>query len=175
MTRILLVAALVVASSAAPAAPDPPAPRPALFEALLRCRALTDDAARLRCFDAAAANLQAAAERRDVVVVDRGQIRESRRRLFGLALPQLPIFGGHDAEEEAQVSTVEGVIASASENGMGQWVIRLQDGAVWAQVDNNRLAFRPRPGQPVLVRRAALGSFMMRVNNQPGIRVRRQL
>ena len=33
----------------------------------------------------------------------------------------------------------------------------------------------PRPGQPVVIHRAALGSYMMRVNSQPGVRVRRQL
>jgi hypothetical protein len=176
MNRHLMLSALLLATMPAGAlADDPPVQRPPQFEALVRCRAITEDAARLRCFDAAAAALQAATESRDVVVVDRGQVRESRRRLFGLALPRLPIFGGHDEEEEAQVSTVEGVIASATQNGLGQWQIRLQDGAVWMQVDNNTIALRPRPGQPVTVRRAALGSFVMRVNNQPGIRVRRQI
>ena len=51
----------------------------------------------------------------------------------------------------------------------------VQDGALWVQVDNNPLAGWPRPGQPVVINRAALGSYMMRVNRQPGIRVRRTL
>jgi hypothetical protein len=71
------------------------------------------------------------------------------------------------------VTSVEGVIASASQDGLGHWVVALQDGAIWSQIDNNTLALRPRPGQRVVVNRGALGSFMMRVNNQPGIRVRR--
>jgi len=152
----------------------PPA-RPETFEALVRCRTITDDAARLACFDRAAAALQAAQERREVVVVDRQQVREGRRRLFGLALPRIPIFGGGDDDEQGEdrVSTVEGVVASASQDGLGHWVVSLQDGAVWTQVDNNALALRPRPGQRVVINRGALGSFMMRVNNQPGIRVRR--
>lgn len=151
-----------------------PPPRPESFEALVRCRAITEDAARLACFDQAAAALQAAQERREVVVVDRQQVREGRRRLFGLALPRLPIFGGGDDEDdEDQIRTVEGVVASASQDGLGHWVVALQDGAVWMQVDNNTLALRPRAGQRVVINRGALGSFMMRVNNQPGIRVRR--
>ncbi len=151
-----------------------PPPRPESFEALVRCRAITGDAARLACFDQAAAALQAAQERREVVVVDRQQVREGRRRLFGLALPRLPIFGGGDDEDdEDQIRTVEGVVASASQDGLGHWVVALQDGAVWMQVDNNTLALRPRAGQRVVINRGALGSFMMRVNNQPGIRVRR--
>ena len=124
----------------------PPQQRPELFEALVRCRAVTDDAARLQCFDAAAAALDAAAERREVVVVDRAQVRESRRRLFGLALPRLPIFGGgdDDADDAEEIDHVEGVVASASQNGNGQWIVRLQDGAIWVQVDNSSLALRPR-------------------------------
>ena len=163
--------ALAVAQGRNEASP----PRPETFEALVRCRAIAEDAARLACFDQAAAALQAAQERRDVVVVDRQQVREGRRRLFGLALPRIPIFGGgdNDDEDDDQIRTVEGVVASASQDGLGHWVVALQDGAVWVQVDNNTLALRPRPGQRVVINRGALGSFMMRVNNQPGIRVRR--
>lgn len=151
--------------------------RPELFEALVRCRAVADAAARLQCFDTAAAALEQAAERRDLVVVDRAQVRESRRRLFGLALPRLPIFGGGDdgREDEEEITTLDSTVASASQDGFAHWMVRLQDGSFWVQVDNNTLALRPRPGQPVTVVRGALGSYMMRVNRQPGIRVRRQL
>ena len=179
MTRrlhILLILFLVGAPALAVAQGRNEAPpRPETFEALVRCRAIAEDAARLACFDQAAAALQAAQERRDVVVVDRQQVREGRRRLFGLALPRIPIFGGGDSDDEDddQIRTVEGVVASASQDGLGHWVVALQDGAVWVQVDNNTLALRPRPGQRVVINRGALGSFMMRVNNQPGIRVRR--
>ena len=54
-------------------------------------------------------------------------------------------------------------------------MVRLADGSLWIQTDNHALALRPRAGQPVVINRAALGSYMMRVNNQPGVRVRRQL
>ena len=179
MTRrhYMLAALLAAAPAAALAQPRPATPpRPEAFEALVRCRSIAEPQARLQCFDAAAAALQTAQERREVVVVDRAQVREGRRRLFGLTLPSIPIFGGGDDEgqnEADRVSTIEGVVASATEDGLGHWVVALQDGAVWVQTDNNRLALRPRPGQRVVVNRAALGSFMMRVNNQPGIRVRR--
>jgi hypothetical protein len=177
MTRIILIlAALLVAAPAALAAqPREAPPRAELFEALVRCRTIADQAERLQCFDTAAANLEAAAERRDVVVVDRQQVREGRRRLFGLALPRIPIFGGgdEDEEDEDRIDTVEGVVASASQDGMGHWTVALQDGAVWTQTDNRPLALRPRAGQTVVINRGAMGSFMMRINNQPGVRARR--
>jgi hypothetical protein len=182
MTRkpILLLALLLGLAAAAHAQrggePAAAQQRPELFEALVRCRALTEDAARLRCFDAAAVALEQAAARREVVVVDRAQIRESRRRLFGLSLPRLPVFGGGDdgREEEEEVSTIEGVIASAQQNDLGQWYIRLREGGLWVQTDHNLLAVFPRAGQPVVINRGVMGSFMMRVARQPGIRVRRQ-
>jgi hypothetical protein len=150
--------------------------RPELFEALVRCRAVAEDGARLRCFDAAAAALEQAAARRDVVVVDRAQVRESRRRLFGLTIPRLPVFGGGDdgREDEEEVSTIEGVIASARQNDLGQWYIRLREGGLWVQTDHNLLALPPRAGGNVTINRGMMGSFMMRVGRQPGIRVRRQ-
>jgi hypothetical protein len=167
---LALLAGLIGAAHAQPRGEQPQ--RPELFEALVRCRTVGEAAARLACFDAAAAALEQAAERRDVVVVDRAQVRESRRRLFGLALPRLPIFGGGGEEEE--VASLEGVISHASQNNMGQWSVQLQEGGTWVQTDHNMLALRPRPGQPVVINRGALGSYMMRVNRQPGIRVRRQ-
>lgn len=175
-----LFAALLAGMPAAAALAQPRGAQqpPELFQALVRCRTIADDAARLQCFDAAAAAFEQAAARRDVVVVDRAQVRESRRRLFGLALPRLPIFGGGDDEqrEADEVDSLEGVVASAFQNGHGQWVVRLEnEGGTWSQVDNSTLALRPRPGQPVLINRGAMGSYMMRVNRQPGIRVRRQL
>lgn len=150
--------------------------RPQTFEALVHCRSIAEAAARLQCYDAAAAALEQAAERRDVVVVDRAQVRESRRRLFGLALPRLPIFGGgdngHDNDDD-EIAQIDSTIASAVRNDLGQWQVRLQDGGTWIQTDFNLLAVPPRPGQPVVVRRGALGSYMMRVGRQPGVRVRR--
>jgi hypothetical protein len=134
----LLAAAALLALPAAAAfgqAADQAPQRPELFEALVRCRAIADDAARLQCFDGAAANLQQAAEQREIVVVDRQQVRESRRRLFGLALPRLPIFGGGD-EEEDEIDSIESQVASASQIEFGRWLVRLEDGSTWVQTDN---------------------------------------
>ncbi|MEA3031172.1 MAG: hypothetical protein QOG13_2497 [Sphingomonadales bacterium] len=181
MNRKLILFAALLLGAAASAGAQPRAQaggqqRPELFEALIHCRALAEDAARLRCFDAAASALEQAAARRDVVVVDRAQVRETRRRLFGLALPRLPIFGSGDGvrEEEEEVSSLEGVISSAEQNDLGQWYIRLREGGLWVQTDHNLLALQPRAGQSVVINRGVMGAYMMRVARQPGIRVRRQ-
>lgn len=164
------VAVALMAAGAQPAQSDA---RPAAVSALLQCRTITDDMARLRCFDAAAAQYEAAAARGELLVVDRRQVRQTRRRLFGLPLPDINLFGA-DERSEDRPRSVEGEITRVSyDRNRGGWVLTLKDGAVWTQTDNVTLAVEPRAGQSVVINRAALGSYMMRVNKQPGIRVRR--
>lgn len=172
----LLVMAVAAAALAAPAAlpaqKGKPRPRPQAFEALVRCRTLTDDAERLRCFDAAAATLQQAAENRDLVVVDRKQIQETKRGLFGLDVPDLNPFGGDDGVE---IKSIEGVVRSAVQDGDGRWVITLEDNSTWAQTDSYPFALNPKRGHKVKIVKASMGTYMMRVNNQPGVRAKRRI
>ena len=176
MRYTLFAAALVGLATPAvarPKTPTVPAGHPQAFEALVKCRAIAEDAARLRCFDQAAAALQQATENRDIVMIDREQVRETRRSLFGIEGLRLPFFGGGDEKGE-DVTQLDGVVASARDMG-GRWLVHLEDGSTWLQVDDNVIALWPKAGQKVLIKRAALGSYMMRVNGQPGVRVRRQL
>jgi len=150
-------------------------------DAVIHCRAVTDSAQRLQCFDAAVAQLAEATERHDIVVVDRNQVRETRRRLFGFALPDIRLFGsGHrDRDGQAQnddadeVRELHATVASASNGQGGRWVVTLEDGGTWTQVDNHPLAIWPRRGTTVVVRRGLVGNYMMEIAGQPGIRVRR--
>ncbi|MFL6861590.1 MAG: hypothetical protein ACJ8DZ_01155 [Allosphingosinicella sp.] len=151
-----------------------PAGRPQAFEALVRCRGIADGPARLQCYDAAAAAMEQAAERHELAVVDRKQMRETRRTLFGIDIPRLDLFGG-GADDADEVKEVEGVIATAFQDGNGRWVVRTEDGVTWAQIDNQVIAVRPKPGQKVRIHRGAIGSYIMNVNGQPGVKARRQL
>jgi hypothetical protein len=148
--------------------------RPETFQALLACRGIADEKARLQCYDSAAAAMEQAADRRDLVVVDRKQVRETKRSLFGIDLPRLNLFGGGDNDAD-EVKEVEGVVSAAYQNGDGRWVVKLADGATWAQIDNQTIALRPKPGQKVKIHRGAIGSYIMNVNGQPGVKARRQL
>ncbi|WP_262422463.1 hypothetical protein [Brevundimonas denitrificans] len=94
------------------------APRPELLNRLTDCRAMTDPAARLSCYDTAVEALDAAERQGEVVVVDRAQVRESRRALFGFEMPSLPAFGRVTAAED-EVSSVETTLTRASRGGDG--------------------------------------------------------
>jgi hypothetical protein len=170
------LAALGALSAAAASKPTKkPVDRPEAFEALVRCRSIQDEAQRLRCFDQAAANLEEAADKRELVVVDRKQMRETKRSLFGLDIPNLNPFGSGPEDEEEEIKSVEGVVASAYQDGARRWVVTLEDGSTWAQTDNNMVAIRPKKGHKVKINKAALGSYMMRLNGQPAVRAKRQI
>lgn len=171
MKRIVLAAAILALSASGALAQD--AQRADVLERLAACRTQTDPAQRLACYDTAAAELDEAERAGEVVVLDRDQMRETRRGLFGFAMPSLDIFnrGGESVEEE--IDNVSYVVRTAREARDDEWVFTMEDGSVWRQIDG-RMWGRPRAGQTAVVRRAALGSFMMNVGDAPAIRVRRE-
>jgi hypothetical protein len=148
------------------------ASRPQLLERLVACRAETADAARLACFDAAVAALDAAERSGDVTVVDRDQVRAARRSLFGIEGGDLNIFRGRGGDE-AEDATLETRLVSAGQ-GRDGWRFTLEDGAVWRQIDSEPLRVTPRPGQTVTIRRGAIGSYLLSVDGARSLRVRRE-
>ncbi|SMF66855.1 hypothetical protein [Allosphingosinicella indica] len=170
VSTVVLAAAMAMPASAQ----KKPEERPAAYEALMRCRGVADSAERLACFDQATAALQTATDNREVVMVDRQQIRKTRRTLFGLALPDFNLFGGGDDEkEEDEVKQIETTVANAFVDQNGKWALKVAEGATWRQTDNNVLGRKPRPGSKIVISRSALGSYMAKIDGQPSIRVRR--
>jgi hypothetical protein len=166
---VMALAALVPTS--ATAKPKPQEARSnALLQALSACRAVADGKARLDCYDRASARLAEAVDKRELVVMDRQEIQETRRSLFGFSVPNIPLFRGEGGKDNGQLETV---IAGASRLEGGKWQIRLEDGAIW-QTNETRLNLSdPRPGQKIIIQRGTLGNYFLRINGQRGIRGRR--
>lgn len=165
------IGAAVLLSSGAIGAKPKAAPSP-LVQSLSACQRQTDDAARLRCFDAAAAALTEAASSGKVVLVDREDVRQTRRSLFGFSLPKLPFFSGDDSAED-QSDELTATIASAGPIGYGKYRIKLEDGALWETTEAAMGVNDPKSGQTVVIKKAALGSYMMRIAGQRGLRAKR--
>lgn len=164
---------MALLSGTAPAvAKDKQSPPPAVLQEIGHCRTLTDDAARLQCFDSAADRLTAALTRKEVYVLDRTEVRETRRQLFGLPLPKEGLLS-EKADAPVQVDRIEGVVVAVSQTFDGNWRVTLDQGGVWEQTDGYQLARGPRKGDKVVVMRAALGSYKIRFGTQPGVRARR--
>lgn len=169
--RIALAIAIAAASGGAQAQDDevtPPAPQ--VFQALVACRAIADDAQRLACYDQQVAAVAAAEQSRDIVVYDRTDVREAQRGLFGLRLPRIRLFGSDDEQVDRIESTLTAVSGGQSSR---PWVLRLADGSLWRQIDSEQLSRDPRAGHPIVIERAALGSFRAEIDGMRPIRVTR--
>jgi len=150
-------------AAAQPAAGAPQ--RPEALTRVLDCRPIADQQQRLACFDAAVAALAEAEAARQVVMVDREQIRDAQRRQFGFEGLRIPFLdGGGDAPDEI-TTTVRG----ARELSNGKWTVDLAQGGTWRMLESTRI--EPAVGQSVKVKRAALGSFLMSINNRRSVRV----
>jgi hypothetical protein len=166
----LAVASAGLALTVAHADPRPTAPvRAPAVQAVVDCRTIADGAQRLACYDAAVSALTAAEQSGDLVSLDRRQRTAVRRQAFGLTLPTLSMFD----RGENDVDQVDETAASARQDAQGRWTIVMQDGAVWRQIDDETLSRDPRNGSKIVIRKAMLGSFMLSVDGQPGIRAHR--
>jgi hypothetical protein len=151
-----------------------PRDRAGAIQKLIDCRALTDNVARLACFDTTAAALDQAEAKGDIVVVDKEQVKEVRKQAFGFSLPSLNVFNrGDKAEREPELDRITATLARAWRTSSGKWVMELEDGAVWVQSDTEPLPRGAKAGSRVEIRQAALGSFLINVDGQRAIRANR--
>ncbi|WP_230480969.1 hypothetical protein [Sphingomonas sp. Leaf21] len=165
---------LVALLAASPVSAEANDKRSVLLAAAAECTSITDTSARLACYDRTVAALVAAERKHDVVVIDRAQVRQTRKTLFGLNLPNLGLFGdGGDKDGPEAVNQIESTLQRADVEG-GAWIFTLKDGARWRQTDDNVIGGKPRVGSPVVIRRGALGSFKLSLAGQPAVKVRRE-
>ncbi|MEH6757849.1 MAG: hypothetical protein V7676_10070 [Parasphingorhabdus sp.] len=120
----------------------------AIFQAVLDCREVIESMTRLACFDEKVETLAVANDNKEIILADKGQIKEER------------------------IERLETTVISASKFGFGKWVITLAEGGTWQQTDSVRLIRDPRPGDPVTIKTGAIGSYMANINGQRAIRVK---
>jgi len=161
--------------SAPLAAADEPAEN-AYIAALRACQTKTDAAERLACYDAAVAKVVAASSEGELRVVDRAAVRDTRRKLFGFALPDLGIFGGRrDKEDPAQAEefeTLQTTIAGVRSD-KGTYIITTAEGAQWQLDEMPARLMSPKTGQSLEIRAGSLSSYFLRIDGQKGVKGRR--
>jgi hypothetical protein len=173
MRKIIATILSVTLSTALAVSPlsaaDPAkATRSRLLADVARCRQIQESAARLACFDASVAALDTAEKRKEVVVVDSDQVRQARKTLFGISVPDLGLFSG-----TPEVAFIDTTLVDARVDSEGHWTMRMADGARWIQTDDNVIGRVPRANDKVHIQRGALGSYKLSVGGQPAVKVRR--
>lgn len=150
--------------------------KPVSTQAVYECAKLSEDVERLACYDAAVGRLKAAEDAGEVTTISRTEVETVQREAFGFSLPSLPRiampkFGdGSDGEIKEIVAGVEKIRPSRV-NGL---TITLDNGQVWQQTDGRRVTYSKRKGvEEAVVKQAALGSFMMKLDGGVAFRVKR--
>ena len=141
----------------------------AALDAIRACRDLTEDAARLACYDRATGAFIAASESGEIELVDRQRADQTRKELFGFAGASLPFFD--DGEE---LKDIESTITGVRRIGRDGWQITIEDGgAVWQIIDPPMRFNPPRVGDRVKIERGALTSYFIQVRTQIGVKGKR--
>lgn len=142
------------------------------LDSLKTCQAILDNSQRLACFDQAVGAMVTASDAGDVQVVDREDVRQTRRSLFGFNLPDLGIFGGseEDAQEEELFTTT---ITRVRYESARKARITTEEGAVWEMKNIPPRLRQIEPGDEVEFKTAALGYYFLRIDGQMGVKGRR--
>ena len=169
--------AALLAASTALAQPAPP-PSPPVIQQIYACGAVTEPTARLACYDAAVGALKTAEAQGQFAAVDAAGVHRIEREAFGFSMPSLPRLGlpgfgrgpdGVTVEPTAEVAMTIRRIGRMD----GHTAFVMDNGQTWLAIENteNRLA---RSGAAVEIRRASLGSYLMKVRGGgAALRVRR--
>ncbi len=174
--RHLTIAIAAVALGAPALAQDESA---SPLTAVYACAELTDDAARLACYDAAVGNIRSREEAGEVAVVDREQVARTQREAFGFRVPSLssliPNFSsGDEGGGDGDVDAIQAAVADYSYSGSGMLRVELANGQIWEQIDPERVRIYGRGPFEAEVRRASMGSYqLIIVGRTRAIRVRR--
>ncbi len=142
------------------------------IEELKACRLIKDEDDRLACYDAKVGAMVSASEAGDVKIVDRDDVRRTRRQLFGFTVPDLDILEGDEQDKESS-EMLETTITSARQMASKAWRFTTAEGAVW-EINNAPPRLAPiKGGDKVIFKKASLGFYFIRINGQMGVKGKR--
>lgn len=187
--RLCALASVGLATAFSAFAAQPPAavaPQD-LLEAVSHCAAITDNAARLSCYDTLAPHVKdALAAPPEALPGDRAPTTEEQRSWFGFDLSGLfgsspsqqttPAQFGSDklatthAQEQTAAAEVDSITAGVTEvsyNPFGKFIVFLDNGQIWRQIegDSDHAIFRkPATVNKVTIDRGFIGSYNLMIN-----------
>lgn len=171
---ILLSLTFVPGQAAAQKKPELTTERPKIFDDLISCRSINDIEERVACYDDKVDILDKAEADNELIIADKEEINKAKKGLFGFNLPKIKLFGSNDDKDaEPEVKEVQSIVVTARQYRRGRWRVRLENGSVWEQKETRTLSSKPKKGAKVIVKRASLGSFLVKIGNNGFVRMRR--
>lgn len=174
-----IVFAAAALGIAAPAAAEDARPaEPELYQKMVACKDIAEPAERLACYDRQVTAFAAATSSREIVIADREEVRKTRRGLFGFAAPIGRLLGlgsdeGKDGAGREEIDKLETKVARVGRTADGGWRLTFDEAGTWDQIDTRGWVMSPKIGQVAVISRGALGSYLVSVDGQRAIKMRR--
>lgn len=158
---------------------------------LARCAGIAAPEARLACYDTLAGRAAPAAAAAPTSASPAPPATATSATATAPTLPPTPApastfasdprnFGFSEAQQQAQphaaaqgLAAIQARIIKIVGNRGGRSYLVLDNGQTWALVDGDADDARLSPGDPVTIKRASLGSFMMLTQSRQSYHVRR--
>ncbi len=140
-------------------------------ESLRACKAESDDARRLACYDREMAEVPTPTSvEQPAAAVPATTSPLSAEERFGLSEQQAR--KKEDVEEPPKLERLTATVAELARRPQGKFVMRLDNGQVWVQKQAE--PFTVKPGDTVTIKPGALGSFFMSTASGEFTRVARE-
>lgn len=170
---LLLAAAASLISVAHPAAAQ--VPDDVVINIMRECAKIGDPTARLACYDNNIRQAGGAPRASAPSSAPRGgpaPVAPAPTQTFGLENAPAPRAPAPSVP--AQVDEIQARVASVTPRQPGIYLLTMDDGAQWLFAEGVSSQFRlPRQGDTVEIERGSLGSFLMRIDRQKAVPVRR--
>lgn len=145
------------------------------------CADIADSAQRLACYDSAIAGLRQAENSGGLAVVNREQIEQAEKEAFGLATPSLSALAESArtapatpaAEKPKALERVTFPVKSVAKGPDGKYRFVMENGQEWRQIDSIKLPAIGKGPWQAEIRKAAIGSFLLKLDDRTAVRVRR--
>jgi hypothetical protein len=178
MLKKLFAIGIAACAAAAPALAASPIEK--AIDAAMACRAMTDNAQRLACFDAAMGGIETAKAEETTRVAEKKAAKEKKKKDdFGLRGNDVIVmadteenFGGEAvpeiraAQEEKRLKAITANATTIKVNSLKQATLTLDNGQVWKQLESDTESLPQRAdgkSYPVTIKRATMGNYMLTI------------
>jgi len=140
---------------------------------ILHCMSVVRDSARLACFDSEAKALSTGIDSGKMGVVDEAAAAKAVRAQFGLnSAPEATIAKAAGVTKAAPIDSIESTVKQVFNESFGAYRIVLEDGSVWRTTEPAS-GRDPEPGDRIVVKRSAMGSFLANISGLRTVRIKR--